>query len=495
MRRLIANWACRGGAAVMPALLALSLVSPARAGDTPTQSADQAMSHQVMMDQMMMGQSMMTQASLVRSLLPTVVNITAKAEVSSDNSPVVASASSGSLVTQTSAGSGFIIDPSGIIVTNWHVVSGAYEIIVTFSDGARAPANILNAARIVDLALLKVTPPHPLIAAHWGNSDEVQVGDPVLAIGNPLGVGMTVTSGIVSALNRNIMDTPYDDFIQTDAPINHGNSGGPLFDMAGKVIGVNAAIISPTSASAGLGFAIPANDAHFVAERLLRYGWVRPGFLGVKVQQVTPDMAVALGMKQPEGSIVANVIAQGPASKAGLEIGDVILKFGTKSPPDERALLRDIASTQSGTQVPVAVLRDGQPLTLTVTIAEWPKSEWEERDEPTKVIRPHLDIPANLGLTLAPLTQESRAKYGLQLGQNGVLITGVAAGTDAAQRGLTPGDVILQVKNSKVNSPNEFQTRIDEARRGHDPLVMLLLLPREEQNPGPKWVPVQISAG
>jgi len=217
------------------------------------------------------------QAELVRSLLPTVVNITAHSEVSAKTAAMSASArqSKPSFEIKTAVGSGFVVEPSGVIATNWHVVDGAYEIFVTFSDGARAKARVMGAARVIDIAILKAEVGHPLTAVRWGDSSKVQIADPVLAIGNPLGVGLSVTAGIVSALNRNIMDTPVDNFIQTDAPINHGNSGGPLFNEKGEVIGINAALVSPTTAFSGLGFAIPSIDARFIIDRLMHSSWVR----------------------------------------------------------------------------------------------------------------------------------------------------------------------------------------------------------------------------
>ena len=199
----------------------------------------------------------------------------------------------------------------------------------------------MHASRIADLAVVQVQVDHHLTPVQWGDSTKVRVGDQVFAIGNPLGIGMSVSSGIVSGLNRDVQDSPYDDYIQTDAAINHGNSGGPLFDMEGRVIGMNTALVSPTDASAGLGLAIPSDSVQFVVDRLMKYGWVRPGWMGVKVQQITREMAEAMGTK-PEGSVVAWVMPDGPAHKAGIEIGDVILKYGDDAPGDERALLRDI---------------------------------------------------------------------------------------------------------------------------------------------------------
>ena len=242
-------------------------------------------------------------SELIRSLLPTVVNISVrKDEVTS---PVAAAAGAtmptadASPTIKTYVGSGFVIDPSGLIVTNYHVVEGAFEVTVMFSDGTRLPGKTINASRLADVALVKVETDHPLAAAHWGNSDLLQVGDQVFAAGNPFGLGLSVSAGIVSALNRDIQNSPYDDLIQTDATINHGNSGGPLFDMQGNVIGVDSTIISPTTGSVGLGFAIPSNSARFVVDQLRTYGWVHPGWIGVKVQQVTREIADAMGMARP----------------------------------------------------------------------------------------------------------------------------------------------------------------------------------------------------
>jgi len=267
-------------------------------------------------------------STLVQSLLPMVVNITALV-VAATPPPQMAGATAdpgmASSEQKHQLGSGFVIDAKGEIVTNYHVIDGAYEVIATFSDGTQLEAKIEAADRLADIALLSVSPPAPLKPAEWGDSSSVKVGDPVLAIGNPLGVGLSVTGGIVSALNRDIMETPYDDYIQTDAPINHGNSGGPLFDMRGRVVGINTAIISPTAGSAGLGFAIPANGARFVIGQLRRFGWLHPGWLGIKVQQITPDMADALGMETPRGSIVAHVVESGAAAAAGIQVGDIIV--------------------------------------------------------------------------------------------------------------------------------------------------------------------------
>jgi serine protease Do len=443
----------------------------------------------------------MGQAAVIRHVLPTVVNITAHARPTGDNAPTMASTpgAGDSFEVKSSAGSGFVIDPDGVILTNWHVVAGAYEIFVTFSDGERLDAEVVNAARIIDLALLKVKANHPLQSVTWGDSSKVEVGDSVLAIGNPLGIGTSVSGGIVSALHRNISDTPYDDFIQTDAAINHGNSGGPLFDLQGEVIGVNSAIISPTAANAGLGFALPAYQAQFVIEQLKKYGWVRPGWLGLKIQDVTPDMARAMGLPQARGSIVAWVAPDGPAARAGLHIGDVIQRFEEDSPPDERALLRDISGSWPGREVKLGALRAGATIELHATLGEWPKMAWEEANAPLKVAPPHWVIPADLGIKAVTLSDAARAGNALPAGVAGALVTEVAHETDAARRGIVAGDVIMQVGDIRVDGDAALFRQIDAVRKsGHD-MVMLLIFPKTGKAvtgyPSPKWVPVRVSAG
>ncbi len=440
---------------------------------------------------------MINQAELVHSLLPSVVNITARAEIGLPTNQMSAAATQQQFEIRVNAGSGFIVEPDGTIATNWHVVDGAFEIFVTFSDGSRARAQVVNAARIVDIAMLKVDVGHPLPAVHWGDSNKVQIGDPVLAIGNPLGVGLSVTGGIISALNRNISDTPYDDFIQTDAAINHGNSGGPLFDLKGEVIGVNTALISTTSASAGLGFAIPANDAHAIIDRLMHYGWLRPGWLGVKIQQVSPDMATALSMVQPAGSIVAWVVKGGPAEAAGMHIGDVILRFGDSVPSDDRALLREIASSPPGLETTFTVRRDGKTFDLPVKLAEWPKMQWELRDAPTKVAEPHWNIPPDLGLQVAPAPADMWSKYAVPADTKAVIVTGIARDAEVARRGIAAGDLILRVADQDVGTAAELQQAIDTARKGSTTFAMFLVLPKTQadkpsQFPGPKWIAVRV---
>ena len=397
----------------------------------------------------------------------------------------------------SSAGSGFVVDPDGVILTNWHVVAGAYEIFVTFADGTRLDAEVLNAARIIDLALLKVKADHPLQAVTWADSSKVEIGDAVLAIGNPLGIGTSVSQGIVSALHRNISDTPYDDFIQTDAAINHGNSGGPLFNAHGEVIGVDSAIISPTAANAGLGFALPAYQAVFVIDQLKKYGWVRPGWLGLKIQDVTPDMAKAMGLPRSQGSIVAWISPDGPAEKAGLRVGDVITRFEADAPPDERALLRDISGSAPGRAVTLGVIRDGKQLEVPATLAEWPRMMWEEVNAPLKVTPPHWVIPPNLGIKTTVLTDMLRTENHIPDGPKGVLVTEVSHSTDAARRGVMPGDVIMQIGDVPIDSEEKLLEQVGIVRKAGRELAMFLIFPKNKGASAfasPKWVALRVGS-
>jgi serine protease Do len=327
----------------------------------------------------------------------------------------------------------------------------------------------------------------------WADSDKVQVGEPVFAVGNPLGIGVSVTSGIVSGLNRNLLDTPFDDFIQTDAAINHGNSGGPLFNRQGEVIGIDTAIISPTEGSAGLGFAIPSNDAVFCVTHLLHDGNVRPGYLGVKIGPVTQDIAAALGMASPTGSIISEIDVHGPAAAAGMHVGDVILRYDNRTPPDERALMRAITKSPVGQPIMLTMLRDGHVGTLQITPADWPGTIAKDDTAPGQVIKAAMLVPNDLGLNLKPLTEELRAQYGLAADQKGVVVAGVVAGTDAFDRSVRPGDVILRVQDNSVETPQAVQATLDAARALRKSFVLALVLPKVTQVPGPHWMALRVS--
>jgi serine protease Do len=321
-------------------------------------------------------------ADLSAQLLPTVVNISTSQTLKANARNPMLQAPPGSPLEElfknfsgpsqprhvTSLGSGFIIDPSGLVVTNNHVIDDADQITVTLNDGTSLPAKVVGRDDKTDLALLKIGARRPLPAAHFGDSDRARIGDWVIAIGNPFGLGSTVTAGIVSARNRNINSGPYDEFLQTDAPINRGNSGGPLFDMGGNVVGINSAIYSPSGGSVGIGFAIPSNLARDIIAQLRQFGQVRRGWVGVNIRQVTPDLIGGLGLPAPTGALVGQVTPNGPAARAGIRTGDVILAFDGKRIPDPGTLSRLAAAAPIGKTVNVEVLRQRQRLNLPITV-------------------------------------------------------------------------------------------------------------------------------
>jgi serine protease Do len=387
-----------------------------------------------------------------------------------------------------SLGSGFIIDPSGLIVTNNHVIAGAEKITVTLHDGTVLPATLVGHDERMDLALLRVHAAAPLPAVAFGNSDAIRVGDWVVAIGNPFGLGGSVTAGIVSARGRNLNEGPYDDFIQTDAPINRGNSGGPLFDMQGAVIGINTAIYSPSGGSIGIGFAIPSNLAQPVVAQLREFGHARRGWLGVRVQEVTPDIAASLGLKPASGALVAGVNDGGPADKAGVKTGDVILSFDGRPVKDMHALPLIVAETTIGAAVPVEVWRHGRKETLTATIAELP-ADTTAAATPAPAAPPPDTAVSSLGLSLAPLSDKLKNQYHLGANQKGVVVTTVNPGGPAALRGLKPGDVVLEVQQQEVNTPAEVLQRLDTVRREGRPSVLMLIQRGNAMN----WVPLPLT--
>jgi serine protease Do len=422
----------------------------------------------------------------IARLLPTVVNISTHKLV--HDAPGSSDTNDPHLV--ETAGSGFIIDSSGLIVTNRHVIEGAIDVTVTLQDGTALPAKILGAAGTIDVALLEVAPSKPLPKITWGDSDHVRIGDQVLAIGNPLGIGESVTSGIVSATNRDIMASPFDDYIQTDAAINHGNSGGPLFNMKGDVIGVNTSLYTPNenSGSVGLGFAIPGNDVQRVIDQLRRFGHVHRGWMGVRMQDVTPNIADALGLRAPGGAIIVAVQDDGPSS-GKLRPGDVVLRFGKQAPKDARALARIVALTPTGETDPVLIWRDGQEETVSLKVEEWPDSLHEDNGKTGKSESATANGAPDLGLKVAPITDEARAKYKIASAQPGVVIKSTAPGSAAAERGLKAGDVILRVQQVPVGSQAEFQQALDDARAQKRHHILLLT-----QGPsGFRWVPVELS--
>ena len=374
-----------------------------------------------------------------------------------------------------SLGSGFIIDAAGIIVTNNHVIADAVEITVGLSDGTRLSADVIGRDPKTDIALLRIKPRRPLIAVGFGDSDTAKVGDWVLAIGNPFGLGGSVTAGIISARNRELAAEIYDDFIQTDAAINRGNSGGPLFDMDGQVIGLNAAIISPSGGSIGIGFAIPANTVAKVVAQLRQYGQTRRGWIGVNVQGLTDDIAEGLLADGARGALVQGVSAGGPAALGGLRRGDIVVKFDGKDVADDRVMQRFVIETQIGRVVPVNVLRRGKGFVLNVKIAS--REEHEHAlvavvRAPSTLPRPQ---PTSLGLKLSALTPEMRARFRVPMALDGLIVVAVDRGTAASDNDIRPGDIIVEVGQEPVKSAQELNAKIDGAKKAQRKVVLLTL--------------------
>jgi serine protease Do len=393
-----------------------------------------------------------------------------------------------------SLGSGFVIDASGIVVTNNHVIDGADEINVILQDNTSLKAELLGTDPRTDIAVLRVRPEKPLPAAvSFGDSDNISVGDWVLAIGNPFGLGGSVTAGIVSARGRDIRQGMYDDFIQTDAAINRGNSGGPLFNMSGEVVGINTAIYSPSGGSIGIGFSIPSNLARNIVAQLRDTGRVRRGWLGVNIQQVTDEIAESLGLRGgARGALVARAQEDGPAAKGGIQNGDVILRFNGQEVREMRNLPRIVADTGVGTEVPVVVWRDGREQTVRVTVAELPQDQQQAAATPGQQPQQRQTLElSGLGLRVAPVNPEARERFSLRPDSRGVVITDVAPNSPAAERELRPGDLIVEVQQERVNTPQELQERLELLRRQNRPSALLLI----ESQSGQRWVPLRLRGG
>jgi len=372
-----------------------------------------------------------------------------------------------------SLGSGFVIDGTGIIVTNNHVIDGADEIFVNFNDNTKLKVEkIIGTDSKTDIALLQVKSDKPLKALKFGDSTKMRTGDWVMAIGNPFGLGGTVTLGIISAKKRDINSGPYDEFIQTDAAINRGNSGGPLFNMDGEVIGLNTAIISPTGGSIGIGFAVPSNTAMHVIDQLRRFGETRRGLLGVRIQSVTESIAESLSMETPTGALVASVTPDSPAESAGIKVGDVILLFDGKEVESMRILPKLVARTAIGKTVDVVILREDKKQTVQVTIGrmkEAPKTASAKKTEPEP------EKTSLLGLSLSLMTDELRTKFKIDKEVEGVVITEVSPDSDAAQKNIAAGQVIVEVQGAKVKTPDEVKTQVAEKKKSGKKSVLLLI--------------------
>ncbi|QUS39016.1 Do family serine endopeptidase [Tardiphaga alba] len=374
-----------------------------------------------------------------------------------------------------SLGSGFIIDASGFVVTNNHVIDGADEITVIMNDGTKIKAELIGVDKKTDLALLKFTPVKPVTAVKFGDSDKLRLGEWVIAIGNPFSLGGSVTAGIVSARNREINNGPFDSYIQTDASINRGNSGGPLFNLDGEVVGVNTLIISPTGGSIGLGFAVPSKTVAGVIEQLREYKEVRRGWLGVRIQPVTDEIAESLNIKPARGALIAGVDDKGPAKPAGLEPGDVVVKFDGKDVKEPKDLSRIVAGTAVGKAVDVQIIRKGKEETKKVTLGRM------EDDKPVQAslkAAPEAEKPATqkaLGLDLTALSKDLRTKYKIKDSVKGVVVTGVDSGSDAAEKRLAAGDVIVEVAQEAVTNAADVKKRIDAVKKDGKKSVLMLV--------------------
>ncbi|MFH1158601.1 MAG: DegQ family serine endoprotease [Pseudomonadota bacterium] len=385
----------------------------------------------------------------------------------------------------SSLGSGFVIDAAnGYIVTNNHVIKDADEIKVILNDNTSLDAVLVGTDEKTDIALLKIKSTKPLVAAVWGDSDTARVGSWVLAIGNPFGLGGTVTAGIVSARHRDINAGPYDEYIQTDASINRGNSGGPMFNMNGEVVGVNTAIFSPSGVSVGIGFAVPSNLAKGVVAQLVKYGKTKRGWLGVRIQEVTPEIAESLGLDKPKGAMVSGVTEKGPAEKAGVKSGDVILKFDGHAIDKMRELPRLVADAEVGKKVSLTLWRKGREETVTVDLGQLEKAEETgmiaEKKENGGKTDAKAVIVESVGLGLSSLTEQLRSLYKIPGTTNGVLISEVKKDSIAADKGLEAGDVIVEVDQQGVSTPEQVVEKIAAAEKAGRSSVLFFIARGED---------------
>lgn len=391
-----------------------------------------------------------------------------------------------------SAGSGFIIDRTGFVVTNNHVIDGATKITVTLPDDREFTAKLIGTDPSTDVALLKIESPRPLPTVEFGNDRALRVGDWVVAVGNPFSLSNSVTAGIVSSLGRDVgQNNNYNDFIQIDAAINQGNSGGPTFDLRGQVIGMNSMIFSPSGGSVGIGFAIPATTVLEVVDQLKKTGRVNRGYLGVQVQAVTPEVASAMGLKEgSKGALVASVVPDGPAAKGGFQQGDVITAINGQAVEDQRDLTRKVALVAQGQPATFSVNREGKALELKVTVGLRPE-ERVASNTPTPQSQNATPGASAMGMGLAPLTPQARRARSLSEDASGVVITRVDPDSNAAEKGLEAGDVVLRVNNRNVTSPADLQSAVAEARRAGRKSVLLLVAKAQGQT---GFFPVEIGA-
>ena len=383
-------------------------------------------------------------------------------------------------------GAGFVVSEDGFIVTNNHVIQGADEILIEFFEGFELEAELIGTDPNTDLALLKVESDEPLIFVPWGNSEEARVGDWVMAMGNPLGQGFSVSAGIVSARGRALSGS-YDDYLQTDAAINRGNSGGPLFNLNGEVIGVNTAILSPNGGSIGIGFAMSSRVAENVIQQLREFGETRRGWLGVRIQDVTDDLAESLGLEEARGALVTDV-PEGPSMEAGIESGDVILSFDGVDVDDTRGLVQQVGTTEVGKEVRVLVFRGGETQTLRVTLG---RREEAEGAVPASVIRDAPAITVFKGVTISTMTDELREQLGLSEDTVGLVVANVAEDSEAFEKGLRAGDLITEAGQEKVASIGDIEERIEAARDAGRKSLLLLV----RRDGDPRFVALTLDEG
>ncbi len=387
-------------------------------------------------------------------------------------------------------GSGFIIDPSGIIVTNRHLIDGAFDIKATLSDGTLVSASLLAASALVDIAVLKVNVDHVLPRLEWGNSDDLQTGDPVLTIGNALGWGTSVSAGIVSGLNRNLMDSPFDNYIQTDASINHGNSGGPLINRDGKVVGIDTALFNPVGEGfIGIGFAIPASTAQYVVNHLTAPNPPPPGWLGFKLQDATWALATALGVPYHAGAIVSSVDPLGPAAKASLRPGDILEQCNSLRLTNSRAFMRTIGEMPAGQVAHLTIARGDKEQNVDVTVAPWPNFMHSGTMTP-QAATAMMAMAPDPGVEVGTITEAARKQYGLDPALTGALITQVRPNSEASYSGVTVGDVITMMDKTPVTSPDDVHKAVKAAHDQDQPYLAVLI----QTKSGAQWVSISISA-
>lgn len=415
-------------------------------------------------------------ADLAEKLTPSVVNISSFSQSETENGE-------GNTPLSESLGSGFIIDGNGYIITNNHVVDKAESISITLSDNTKTEARVIGKDPKTDLALIKIETKRPLNAVKFGDSDKIRVGDWVLAIGNPFGLGSSVTAGIVSAKSRDIESGPYDSFIQTDASINQGNSGGPMFNLQGEVIGISSAIFSTTGASQGVGFAIPANLAGWVISQLKEYGEVKRGWIGIKIQPNTPEIADSLGISANQGVVVSGVTEQGPAQKAGLQAGDIVLSFNRQPIDNTKNLSRLIAETKIGTPAPIEIWRSGQKQTLTVPIElmpeETPLSAAKETASDAAETPDNGESLNIIGFTVKEISPELAERYKLAPSTSGVVVTDILPNSDASRKGIKIGDIIVKIDKRNIIGESAFHEYVNDARRENNRPVLLAIQGQE----------------